>query len=226
MEMERKAGRGLLIDFDGLPGDCTAGDRQAYLALAREPEVSGVTLKCLARDKDAATVEMYLHGLPLDDDDRERAFRRFRNSVSLMVALGHDAVDPLCGRLADPRAEVRQVAATSLASMASPRATTCLATATQWPDANARLAAAAVLKTLFANGQLSAGRGWKLVTKLLQDPEPAVRIEALRVLRFFNPEVALPVTVQAQQDADPQVRTEAAAAAADVEGLRRLRLGR
>jgi len=225
MDMERKAARGLLIDFDGLPGDCSAGDRQAYLALAREPEVSAVTLKCLARDKDAATVEMYLHGVPIADDDRERAFRRFRNAVSLMVALGPDAVDPLCARLADPREEVRQVAAASLASMAAPRATTCLATAMGWPDPNARLAAASVLKTLFANGQLSAARGWRLVSKLLEDPEPAVRTEALRVLRFFNPEVALPAAARAQQDADPQVRTEAAAAAADVEGLKRLRLG-
>jgi HEAT repeat protein len=180
---------------------------------------------CLARDKDAATVELYLHDVRVADDDRERALRHFRNAVSLMVALGPAAVDPLCGRLADPREEVRQVAAASLASMAAPRATTCLATVTQWPDANARLAAASVLKTVFANGQLSALRGWKLVSKLLQDPEPAVRIEALHVLRFFNPEVALPAAARAQQDPDPQVRTEAAAAAADVEGLRRLRVG-
>jgi WD40 repeat protein len=225
VDMERKSARGFLIDFDGLPGDCSAGDRQAYLALAREPEVSAVTLMCLARDKDAATVELYLHDVRIADDDRERAFRHFRNAVSLMVALGPAAVDPLCGRLADARDEVRQVAATALASMAAPRATTCLATATQWPDANARLAAASVLKTVFANGQLSGLRGWKLVSKLVQDPEPAVRIEALRVLRFFNPEVALPAAARAQQDTDPQVRTEAAAAAADVEGLRRLRVG-
>ena len=181
---------------------------------------------CLARDKDAATVEMYLHGMQIADDDRERAFRHYRNAVSLMVALGPDAVDALCPRLADSREEVRQVAAMSLASMAAPRATTCLATATGWPDANGRLAAASVLKTVFANGQLSAARGWLLVSKLLEDPEPAVRIQALHVLRFFNPEVALPAAARAQQDTDPQVRTEAANAAGDVEGLRRLRLGR
>ena len=225
VDMERKSARGFVIDFDSLPGDCSAGDRQAYLALAREPEVSAVTLMCLARDKDAATVELYLHDVRIADDDRERALRHFRNAVSLMVALGPAAVDPLCGRLADAREEVRQVAAKALASMAAPRATTCLATVTQWPDANARLAAASVLKTVFANGQLSGLRGWKLVSKLLEDPEPAVRIEALRVLRFFNPEVALPAAAHAQQDPDPQVRTEAVAAAADVEGLRRLRLG-
>jgi len=226
VDLERKAARGFLIDFDGLPGDCAAGDRQAYLGLAREPEVSAVTLMCLARDKDAAVVELYLHDMRIADDDRERALRHFRNAVSLMVALGPAAVDPLCGRLGDPREEVRQVAAASLAAMAAPRATTCLASVTQWPDANARLAAASVLKTVFANGQLSAGRGWKVVSKLLQDPEPALRIEALHVLRFFNSEVALPAAAHARQDPDPQVRTEAAAAAADVEGLRRLRLGR
>ena len=226
MDMERKSARGFLIDFNGLPGDCSAGDRPAYLVLAREPEVSAVTLMCLTRDKDAATVELYLHDLRIADEDRERAFRHFRNAVSLMVALGPAAVDPLCGHLADPREEVRQVAATSLASMAAPRATACLATAMQWPDANARLAAASVLKTVFANGQLSAERGWKLVSKLLQDPDPAVRTQALRVLRFFNPEVALPAASHAQNDVDPQVRTEATAAAGDVEGLRRLRLGR
>jgi WD40 repeat protein/serine/threonine protein kinase len=226
VDMERKAARGFLIDFNGLPGDCAGGDRQAYLGLAREPEVSAVTLMCLARDKDAATVELYLHDLRIADDDRERAFRHFRNAVSLMVALGPAAVDPLCGRLSDPREEVRRVAAQALASMASPQATACLATASQWPDANARLAVASALKTVFANGQLSAQRGWKLVSRLLQDPEPAVRIEALRVLRFFNTDIALPAAARAQQDPDPQVRTEAASAAADVEGLRRLRLER
>jgi HEAT repeat protein len=105
--------------------------------------------------------------------------------------------------------------------MAAPRATTCLATATQWPDANARLAAASVLKTLFANGQLSALRGWRVVSKLLEDPEPAVRVQAVRLLRFFNPAFALPAAAHAQQDPDPLVRTEGAAATAEVEGLRR-----
>ena len=225
VELERKSSRGYLIDFDGLPGECS-GDRQAYLALAREREVSAVTLKCLAREKDGAIAELYLYDVQIADDDQERAFRRLRNAVSLMTALGDAAIDPLCGRLADPREEVRQVAARALAMMASPRATTCLATASQWPDAAARRAVTSVFKTVFTNGQLSAARGWKLVSSLLQDPDAGVRIEALRTLRFFNADVALPAAVRAQQDPDPLVKAEATAAATDVEGLRRLRLGR
>jgi HEAT repeat protein len=224
MDLERKASRGFLIDVNGMPGDCPAGDRLAYLALARQPEVSAVTLKCLARDKDAATVELYLREVQITDEDRDRSFRRFRNAVSLMVALGEPAIDALCGHLADPREEVRRVAASALASMALPRATTCLATAAQWPDVGARVAVASVLKTVFSNGQLLAARGWKLVAKLLKDPDPAVRIEALRVLRFFNPDVALPAASAAQQDADPQVRAAATDAAGEVVSLKRLRL--
>jgi hypothetical protein len=225
-ELERRSTRGYLIDLDGLPGECSAGDRQAYLALAREREVSAVTLKCLAREKDGAVVELYLYGLQIADEDQERAQRRFRNAVSLMTAIGEPAIDALCGHLGDPREEARLVAAHSLAMMASPKATTCLATASRWPDAAARRAAASVFKTVFSNGQLSAARGWKLVSELLLDADPGVRIEALGSLRFFNAEVALPAAARAQQDPDPGVRAAAAAATGDVEGMRRLRLGR
>jgi hypothetical protein len=52
--MERKIWPKFLVELD-LPGECDRGDRQAYLELARAPVVSAVTLKCLAREKDAGT---------------------------------------------------------------------------------------------------------------------------------------------------------------------------
>ena len=56
--------------------------------------------------------------------------------------------------------------------------------------------------------------------------DPAVRIEALRVLRFFSAGVALPAARRAQDDSDPQVRAEAGDAATNVDGMRRLQMGR
>src|SRR5439155_1314982 len=158
LDLERKAARGFLIDVNGMPGDCPAGDRTSYLALARKPEVSAVTLMCLAREKDGTTAESYLNGTPIDDPDRDRRARHVRNAVSLMVALGEDAVDPLCNHLFDPRDDVRQVAAQSLAYMASPRATACLTAALRADGAGTRASVTSVLKTLLARDQLPAPR--------------------------------------------------------------------
>jgi len=226
MDLERKAARGRLIDVNGMPGDCGAGDRATYLALAREPEVSAVTLMCLAREKDGATAEAYLNGTPIDDSDRDRRERHFRNAVSLMVALGDAAIDPLCNHLFDSRDDVRQVAAQSLAYLAAPRAIACLTSALRAEGAGTRATATSVIKTLLSREQLPAARAWQLVTRLLADPDPAVRVEALRLLRFFNHGVALPAAQRAQGDPDPRVKEEAAAAAVNVEGMRRLQLGR
>jgi len=226
LDLERKAARGFLIDVNGMPGDCPAGDRTSYLALARKPEVSAVTLMCLAREKDGTTAESYLNGTPIDDPDRDRRARHVRNAVSLMVALGEDAVDPLCNHLFDPRDDVRQVAAQSLAYMASPRATACLTAALRADGAGTRASVTSVLKTLLARDQLPAPRAWQIVSRLLGDPDPAVRIEALRVLRFFSAGVALPAARRAQDDSDPQVRAEAGDAATNVDGMRRLQMGR
>ena len=209
-----------------MPGDCGAGDRATYLALAREPEVSAVTLMCLAREKDGATAEAYLNGTPIDDPDRDRRDRHFRNAVSLMVALGDAAIDPLCNHLFDSRDDVRHVAAQALAYLSAPRAIACLTSALRADGAGTRATAASVLKTLLSREQLPSARAWQLVTRLLADPDPAVRVEALRLLRFFNSGVALPAAERAQRDPDPRVKEEAAAAVINVEGMRRLQLGR
>jgi HEAT repeat protein len=143
-----------------------------------------------------------------------------------MVALGDAAVDPLCLRLSDPRSDVRRVAAHALGLMASPRATACLTAGAASPDATTRATAASALKILLSFGQLDANTGWPLVQTLLRDPDPAVRVEALHVLRFFTAGVSLPAATAAQQDADATVRAEADAAAKEVEAMRRLRFGR
>ena len=224
--MERKVWPKFLINLSDMPGDCSESDRAGYLALAREPEVSAVTLKCLARERDAGIVESYLDGATIADPDQERQERHVRNALSLMVALGDAAVDPLCARLADPRKDVRQVAAHSLALMASPRATACLTAAAAAADPATRASAVSAFKILLSNGQLPAKEGWTLVTTLLRDPEPAVRIEAIRVLRFFNAGVATPAATGAQQDPDPQVQAEAVSAVREIDSLRRLQVGR
>ena len=46
------------------------------------------------------------------------------------------------------------------------------------------------------------------------------------MLRFFSAGVALPAARRAQDDSDPQVRAEAGDAATNVDGMRRLQMGR
>jgi HEAT repeat protein len=168
-------------------------------------------------------VTEYLAEAPLTDpNDALREQRLVRNAVSLMLALGEAAVEPLCGLLGDAREPVRRIAALALAVRAAPAATTCLRTALAQGDAVSRLAAATRLRTLLANGQIRAADGFALLQDLLRDPDPAIRSAAVRAFLMLNAEFAAPLVSAAASDPDPGVAQAAKETLADIEAIRKV----
>jgi hypothetical protein len=205
------------IDVGSYPNDCSAGDRSFYLEKARG-EISAPELYCLTRDHDPALVGAFLDGTDLSDPHTLAGLRRYRNAVSLLIALGPPAVGQLCGRLDDPSPDVRRITANALALMPGPEALSCLMGSLRSPSALARATAATTLRRLLAKGRLSPADGWAAVVALIADPAPEVRAAALDVLGIFGPELAAPAAKQAQSDPDAAVR-EAAAKAAQTAAL-------
>lgn len=198
---------------------------EAYRDLARAPEVSAPTLSCLARPQQPGAAAEYLAEAPLSDpSDGMRDRRLFRNAVSLMLGLGEAAVEPLCDLLGDSRERVRRIAAVSLATRAAPDATACLQAVVEGGDAVARTAAASVLRTLLANGQIREGEGFALLQRLSRDPDPTIRILALRAFVMFNAEFAAPAVSPATTDPEPQVAEAARGTLAQIETIRKIDL--
>ncbi|HEX9708789.1 MAG TPA: HEAT repeat domain-containing protein, partial [Candidatus Thermoplasmatota archaeon] len=195
-----------------------------YRELARAPEVSAPTLSCLARPRQPGTVTEYLAEAPLAAADALRDQRLYRNAVSLMLGLGEAAVEPLCGLLGDSRERVRKIAAVSLAVRAAPDATACLKAAIDQGDAVARLNAAGMIKRLLASRQLGEAEGFALLQRLSQDPDPAMRILALRALVMFNADFAVPAVSPATADSDPKVADAAREMLAEIETIRKIDL--
>jgi len=196
---------------------------ETYRERASAPEVGAPTLSCLARAQDPAVVTQYLAETPLTDPrDALREQRLVRNAVSLMLALGETAVEPLCGLLGDPREPARRIAAVALAMRAAPTATACLRTALDQGDPVSRVAAASRLRTLLANGQIRAPDGFALLQGLLRDPDPAIRGAAVRAFLMFNAEFAAPLVSAAASDPDPDVARAAKETLADIEAIRRV----
>jgi predicted Zn finger-like uncharacterized protein len=197
--------------------------RETYLERARAPEVSATTLSCLARTREPGIVTDYLAEAPLSDPgDALREQRLRRNAVSLMLALGEVAVEPLCGLLGDAREPVRKLAAMALALRASPAATACLKSAIAQGDATARPTAVSALRTLLANGQIRAADGFALVQALLRDQDPAMRTAAVRALLMYNAEFAAPVVSAAGADPEPEVAQAAKETLAEIEAIRKV----
>jgi HEAT repeat protein len=213
-----------LIRFDSFDRPCDL-PYEAYRARARGGEPSGPELRCLAGFKQRSTITDYLAEAPLaDPQDARRGLRLFRNAVSLMVGLGEVAVEPLCAALADPRPEARRVAAVSLAKMAHPSATACLRASLAQDYVVVRVTAASVVRVLLANGQLEVVDGWALSNSLLRDPEPAVRMEALRTLGMFSPDMATAAASGLLADPDPEVARTAQDAIANIAAIRKIDL--
>jgi HEAT repeat protein len=121
------------------------------------------------------------------------------------VALGEPAIDTLCLDLGHARPEVRSLVARALAESNSPRARACLGAGALHPEAAVRLAVTEALPVSLARGQIEPVPGWEMTTRLLGDPEPAVRAKSAELLNLFNSEVALPAAEHAALDGDPVV---------------------
>jgi WD40 repeat protein/serine/threonine protein kinase len=198
---------------------------ETYRDLARGPETNPVVLACLARTKQPGTVTDFLAEAPLSDvDDRPHDRRLFRNAVSLMLGLGEAAVEPLCGLLGDRRQPVRRVAAVSLALRAALDATACLRATLAQEDPVARVSAASALRSLLANGQLPPAEGYELVKQLAQDPDPAIRIAAIRTFLMFNADFAVPEVTALSSDPDPAVALAARNTLGEIEVIRKVDL--
>ncbi len=184
---------------------CDAAGQYEYIQQALVPEVNPTTLACLAAMRDPGILDRYLGGIVLDDEDQLRKQRHRRGAVSLLVGLGDAGIDAVCLDLAHPRPEVRSLVARALAESSSPRARTCLGAGALHPQAEVRHAVAEALPTSLARGQIEPGPGWEMTTRLLADPEPAVRAQAAAVLFLFNADVSLPAAERLAQDGDPAV---------------------
>jgi hypothetical protein len=75
--------------------------------------------------------------------------------------------------------------------------------------AGARATAVSALPRLIAQGDPDVASGAALVTRLLSDPQPAVRSATLGVLPIFNQEFARPLAEAARADSDPGVKAAA-----------------
>ena len=196
---------------------CDLGGQYEYVQQALAPEVNPTTLACLAAMHDPGILDRYLSGIVLNDPDALKRQRHRRGAVSLLVALGEPAIDTLCLALDHPRPEVRSLVAHALSESNSPRARACLGAGALHPEAEVRLAVAEALPTSLVRGQIGAAPGWEMVTRLLADPEPAVRGQAASILYLFNPELAMASAEKAALDGDPSVSAIGQKAVKDVE---------
>jgi hypothetical protein len=212
-----------LIDVKAFTGACDEGGLDHYLQKAWEREVSAEMLACVLRHANQGTADAYLDGVTLTDPDALNLQRRLRNAISLLVALGEPAVDPLCRRLGDPREEVRRVAARALVAMGSATSSTCLVKGLTDPSPAVRGSAAYVLDRMLISGQMSADGGWAALILLLQDPAPSVRALALGSLPLYATGVAEPAAQRALQDPDPEVRAAADRALVSIKTAHKLR---
>jgi WD40 repeat protein/serine/threonine protein kinase len=182
-------------------------------------DVSAVDIACLAALRDPGTVPAYFAAMDLADDDALRAKRRHRNAVSLMVGLGEAGAPALCSHLADPRDDVRGVAALALALQGTPAAQRCLLGELSEP--RARAAAARALPQLLARGGPDAAQGLAWLERRLADPDPTVRQAGLGALSVFSSAFARPLAEAARGDPDPGVREAAEAALHAIDAARR-----
>lgn len=195
---------------------CDPAAQYEYIQQALAPEVNPTTLACLATMHDPGILDRYLGGVVLNDSDALRAQRHRRGAVALLVGLGEPAIDSLCLDLGHPRPEVRALVARALAESNSPRARSCLGAGALHPEAEVRLAVAGALPTSLARGQIEPVPGWEMTTRLLADPEPAVRARTAALLYLFNPDLALPAAERVAQDGDPSVSAAGKKAVGDV----------
>jgi WD40 repeat protein/serine/threonine protein kinase len=192
-------------DLTAFAQDCSATGQYELVQQALAPEVMPATLACLAGMRDPGMLIPYLDGIVLNDADPVKAARHRRGAVALLVGLGEPAIDALCLALEHPRPEVRSLVARALAESTSPRARTCLGAGALNPLPGAREAVAEALPVSLARGQIEPGPGWEMATRLLGDPEAAVRLRAAGLLNVFHPDLALAAAERLALDGDPAV---------------------
>jgi hypothetical protein len=216
-----------LIDLSAFGSGCDAAGYDGYLDQLQGPEPGAPVLGCLAALGSAATVDDYLVRAPLADPaDGMRNLRLSRNAVSVMVGLGEPAAEPLCRRLGDSRPEVREIAATALALTPAPGGLACLKRAVADQDPAIREEATSVLRYPIARGNLRPEEAFDLVRRLAHDPDPRVRVAAIRTYWLFTAAMARQALEDPLKDSDPTVVRAAQDALAALKGAESMDLGR
>jgi hypothetical protein len=210
-----------LVDLEPYRPGCSPGDYERHLAQLRGGNPDARDVACLAARGTARVVADVLDAAPLVSDDPMEARRRRRNAASVLAGLEDEAVDALCARLADDRAEVREVVALALGVRPGPAASNCVEQTLRDGVPRAHAAAAAVLRQRAARGLVPAGEAWALTGSLLASPDPDARLAGLTVAPLFAAELAEPVVRPLQDDPDPEVAATARDALAAIARVRR-----
>jgi WD40 repeat protein len=209
-----------LIDLAPFRGSCSPGDYERHLERVRSGNPDARDVACLAAHGTAGVVADVLDGAPLASDEPLTAQRLRRNAASALAGLPHDAVQAVCARLGDGRADARRVAAMALAVLDDDDATACVRQALSVGSPTVQAAAAAALRQQVTRGRFPVEEAWALTRGLLVSPDPAVRIGGLLVTPVFRGDAVEPAVRPLLEDADPDV---AASAREAVEAIRNLR---
>jgi len=211
-----------LIRLEAFQGDCGPAGMLERLERVRAADVAAPDIACLAALQDPGIVDRYFATMDLSADDAFRAKSLYRNAVSLMAGLGAPAAEALCGRLGDPREDVRRVAGVALSAQSTAEARACLLReAASGATPLARATAIGALPRLLAHGGLGVPQGYEAVRSALRDADPDVRRAALQALPIFSQDFARPLAEAAKADPDADVRAAADAALVAIADARR-----
>jgi HEAT repeat protein len=133
----------------------------------------------------------------------------YRLAFTVFVETGDRIADDLSGYFEDADASVREVAARALAAMGTERSVRLFLQAARHADGRVRLAAAQSLREAMSSRALGADEAYRLTEALCRDPEPEVRLCAVRVLVMFRGLPARRTAERLEGDPDPKVREEA-----------------
>jgi hypothetical protein len=209
-----------LIDLGPFQRACDPSATDAHLAAFVRGNPEAGDIACLAATGSPSIVNAALDQAPLADKDPLQTRRLRRNAASLLVGLGSPAVEPLCSRLGDARAEVRSLAAFALGVTEAPAAVRCVRDTLTGGGPDARSSAASALPHLLARDRIGADEGWTLVGRLLSDADPAVRVAGLGLLHLFSASFAEPAAQALLPDPDAAVAAAARDALASIRSIR------